>query len=54
MRDWCEVAGWDKTPPGPELPEDLVAGTRSRYVEAFERLTSIPFERYLEDPGVVL
>ena len=54
VRDWCDAAGWDKTPPGPELPDDLVAGTRKRYVEAFERLTSISFERYLEDPTVVL
>ncbi len=54
VRDWCESAGWDKTPPGPDLPDDLVAGTRGRYAEAFERLTSIPFDRYLEDPGVVL
>jgi len=54
VRDWCEEVGWDKTPPGPELPADLVAGTRERYVEAFERLTSIPFGRYLDDPRVVL
>jgi phosphoribosylaminoimidazole-succinocarboxamide synthase len=54
VRDWCEAAGWDKTPPGPVLPDDLVAGTRARYVEAFERLTSIPFERYVESPSVVL
>jgi phosphoribosylaminoimidazole-succinocarboxamide synthase len=54
VRDWCETTGWDKTPPGPELPEDVVAGTRARYVEAFERLTSIPFESYAADPDVVL
>ncbi len=54
VRDWCERAGWDKTDPGPELPDDVVAGTRARYVEAFERLTGIPFERYLDDPRVVL
>jgi len=54
VRDWCEEVGWDKTPPGPELPADLVAGTRERYVEAFERLTSIPCGRYLDDPRVVL
>jgi phosphoribosylaminoimidazole-succinocarboxamide synthase len=54
VRDWCEETGWDKSPPGPELPEDLVAGTRARYVEAFERLTGIAFGRYLEDPDVVL
>ena len=53
-RDWCEQSGWDKTPPGPELPEDVVAGTRSRYVDAFERLTGIAFDRYVDDPGVVI
>jgi phosphoribosylaminoimidazole-succinocarboxamide synthase len=54
VRDWCEETGWDKTAPGPELPDEVVAGTRSRYVEAFERLTGIAFERYLEYPGAVL
>src|SRR5205823_7161045 len=53
-RDYCESLGWDKTDPGPELPDDVVAGTRARYVEAFERLTEIPFDDYLADPGVVL
>jgi phosphoribosylaminoimidazole-succinocarboxamide synthase len=53
-RDWCEQTGWDKTPPGPELPADVVAGTRARYVDAFERLTGIPFDAYLADPEVVL
>ena len=54
VRDWCEASGWDKTPPGPELPEEVVSGTRARYVEAFELLTGIPFDRYLDDPEVVL
>jgi phosphoribosylaminoimidazole-succinocarboxamide synthase len=54
VRDYCETLGWDKTPPGPELPDEVVAGTRSRYVEAFERLTEIPFDDYLADPEVVL
>ncbi len=54
VRDWCESLGWDKTDPGPELPADVVAGTRARYVEAFERLTGIAFEDYLADPNVVL
>jgi phosphoribosylaminoimidazole-succinocarboxamide synthase len=54
VRDFCEATGWDKTAPGPEVPDDIVAGTRARYVEAFERLTEIPFERYLADPQVVL
>jgi phosphoribosylaminoimidazole-succinocarboxamide synthase len=54
VRDYCEALGWDKTYPGPELPEDVVAGTRARYVEAFERLTEQPFDRYVEDPESVL
>jgi phosphoribosylaminoimidazole-succinocarboxamide synthase len=54
VRDYCESLGWDKTAPGPELPDDVVTGTRARYVEAFERVTGIPFDDYLADPGVVL
>jgi phosphoribosylaminoimidazole-succinocarboxamide synthase len=54
VRDFCERTGWDKTPPGPELPDDVVAGTRARYVEAFERLTGIPFTDYLRQPEVVV
>jgi phosphoribosylaminoimidazole-succinocarboxamide synthase len=54
VRDFCERTGWDKTYPGPELPEDVVAGTRARYVEAFERLSGIPFDDYVADPEVVL
>jgi phosphoribosylaminoimidazole-succinocarboxamide synthase len=54
VRDYCETTGWDKTYPGPEVPDDVVAGTRARYVEAFERLTGVAFEDYLEDPAVVL
>ena len=53
-RDFAEGLGWDKTPPGPELPEEVVAGTRARYVEAFERLTGLRFDDYLADPQVVL
>jgi len=54
VRDYCETLGWDKTPHGPELPDDVVAGTRARYVEAFERLTEISFDDYLADPEIVL
>jgi phosphoribosylaminoimidazole-succinocarboxamide synthase len=54
VRDYAEGLGWDKTAPGPELPEDVVDGTRRRYLEAFERITSIPFDSYLADPSVVL
>jgi phosphoribosylaminoimidazole-succinocarboxamide synthase len=54
VRDYCESLGWDKTAPGPEVPEDVVAGTRARYVEAFERLTGISFADYLAEPALVL
>jgi phosphoribosylaminoimidazole-succinocarboxamide synthase len=54
VRDYCESLGWDKNYPGPALPEDVVVGTRGRYVDAFERLTEITFEGYVADPAVVL
>jgi phosphoribosylaminoimidazole-succinocarboxamide synthase len=54
VRDYCETLGWDKTAPGPDLPEAVVTGTRARYVEAFEQLTGIGFDAYLADPDVVL
>jgi phosphoribosylaminoimidazole-succinocarboxamide synthase len=54
VRDYCETLGWDKSPPGPELPDDVVAGTRARYIEAFERLTGTAFDDYLADPEVLL
>jgi phosphoribosylaminoimidazole-succinocarboxamide synthase len=53
VRDYCESLGWDKTYPGPELPDDVVAGTRARYVEAFEQLTGIAFDEYVSRPEVV-
>jgi phosphoribosylaminoimidazole-succinocarboxamide synthase len=53
-RDYCESLGWDKSYPGPELPDDVVAGTRARYVDAFERLTGLDFDAYVADPEVVL
>ena len=39
VRDWLDESGWDHTPPGPELPDEVVAGTRAKYVEAYERIT---------------
>ena len=54
VRDYAESLGWDKTEPGPELPDKVVTGTRRRYLEAFERLTGIPFSSYAADPQVVL
>ena len=49
VRDWLEAQPWDKTAPGPELPDDVVAGTRARYVEAYERITGASFARYLSE-----
>ncbi len=43
VRDFLESTGWNKTPPAPVLPPDVVAGTRARYAEAYERLTGTPF-----------
>jgi phosphoribosylaminoimidazole-succinocarboxamide synthase len=54
VRDYCESLGWDKAYPGPELPADVVDGTRARYIDAFERLTGIEFAAYLSSPAVVL
>jgi phosphoribosylaminoimidazole-succinocarboxamide synthase len=54
VRDYCESLGWDKLPPGPELPPDVVEGTRARYIEAFERLTGSAFADYEADPNTVL
>jgi len=39
VRDYLETLDWDKTPPGPKLPEDVVAKTTAKYLEAYERLT---------------
>ncbi|MFO1533554.1 MAG: phosphoribosylaminoimidazolesuccinocarboxamide synthase [Thermoplasmatota archaeon] len=44
LRDFCETTEWDKTPPGPTLPPDVVHGTAKRYYEAFERITGTPFQ----------
>jgi phosphoribosylaminoimidazole-succinocarboxamide synthase len=48
VRDWLDGSGWDHTPPAPALPDDVVAGTRERYVEAYERITGRTFDSYLE------
>ena len=53
-RDYAESLGWDKNAPGPDLPADVVAGTRERYVEAFQRLTGLDFDAYCDDPELAL
>ncbi len=47
VRDWASSTGWDRTPPAPPIPEDVVARTREKYVEAYERITGEPFDAWL-------
>lgn len=49
VRDWLLAQAWDRRPPGPALPPEVVEGTRRRYVEAYERITGASFARYLEE-----
>jgi phosphoribosylaminoimidazole-succinocarboxamide synthase len=51
VRDWATASGWDKTPPAPEVPADVVEGTRARYVEAYEKITGEPFSDWLARTG---
>ena len=48
VRDWASSTGWDKRPPAPEIPDDVVEGTRARYVEAYERIAGEPFDAWLD------
>jgi phosphoribosylaminoimidazole-succinocarboxamide synthase len=48
VRDWATGTGWDKRPPAPPIPDDVVAGTRERYVEVYEKITGEPFGAWLE------
>jgi phosphoribosylaminoimidazole-succinocarboxamide synthase len=43
VRDWLDESGWDHSPPGPDLPDEIVQGTRAKYVEAYERITGRDF-----------
>jgi phosphoribosylaminoimidazole-succinocarboxamide synthase len=47
VRDWAASSGWDKTPPAPALPDDVIERTRSLYVDAYERITGEPFGAWL-------
>jgi phosphoribosylaminoimidazole-succinocarboxamide synthase len=51
VRDWASGTGWDKQPPAPEIPEDIAAGTRAKYVEAYELITGEPFDAWLKRTG---
>ena len=44
VRNYLDTLDWDKTPPGPELPDEIVAKTRAKYIEAYERLTGRTFQ----------
>jgi phosphoribosylaminoimidazole-succinocarboxamide synthase len=48
VRDWASGTGWDKSPPAPAIPDDVVAATRERYVTAYEKLAGEPFSAWLE------
>jgi len=48
VRDWASGSGWDKTPPAPALPDEVIEGTRRRYLEAYEKITGEPFDAWLQ------
>ena len=48
VRDWASKSGWDKKPPAPEIPADIVEGTQERYIEAYEKITGQPFSKWIE------
>mgnify|MGYP000203404187 FL=1 len=52
VRDWARSTGWDKTPPAPEVPPEIVEQTQQRYIEAYERLTGEPFTAWLDRVAV--
>jgi phosphoribosylaminoimidazole-succinocarboxamide synthase len=47
VRDWASGTGWDKQPPAPAIPDEVVAGTRARYIEAYEKITGQRFDDWL-------
>ena len=51
VRDWASSTGWDKAPPAPPIPDDVVARTREKYVDAYERITGEPFDAWLRRTG---
>jgi phosphoribosylaminoimidazole-succinocarboxamide synthase len=48
VRDWATASGWDRKPPAPPIPQEIVEGTRERYVQAYELITGEPFSAWLE------
>lgn len=53
VRDWLDASGWDHEPPAPELPAEVIGRTASKYREAYERITGVPFDHYRHLSGVM-
>jgi len=51
LRDWLDASGWDHSPPAPELPAEVVEGTRARYLEAYGRITGRPLAAWMQESG---
>ena len=51
VRDWASGTGWDRNPPAPEIPDEVVQRTRGKYIEAYELITGEPFEAWLRRTG---
>ncbi len=51
VRDWASATGWDRNPPAPPIPDDVVARTREKYLDAYERIVGEPLEEWLRRTG---
>jgi phosphoribosylaminoimidazole-succinocarboxamide synthase len=51
VRDWASSTGWDKTPPAPAIPDDILRRTEQKYIEGYERITGTPFAEWLTRTG---
>jgi phosphoribosylaminoimidazole-succinocarboxamide synthase len=51
VRDWASSTGWDRNPPAPAIPDEVVTRTREKYIEAYERITGEPFDSWLSRTG---
>ena len=52
VRDWASSTGWDRNPPAPAIPDEVVARTRAKYIEAYERVTGAPYASWVERTGL--
>jgi phosphoribosylaminoimidazole-succinocarboxamide synthase len=51
VRDWASSTGWDRNPPAPPIPDEVVSRTREKYIEAYERITGARFSEWLDRTG---